>query len=206
MTNETMPNHLAAQSPSSATGIFRWVCLAVAMSALGLFGWMVNDVRLELKRTTAVMNDHLPVILEQTRTSTQTLAELSEDLQAIRDLAGATGPRDRTLVTYADGILDLVAEQSAARIGVEKLIGSSLNDPLPAADWVADARKEAVWQSLRSGTKHELLDRLCRNRYGSPWRIQFGEEAPQLLVDWLRDHHPETAEVLSEHETSTPVD
>ena len=203
MTNETAANVPLTTNLNGDSGLFKWICLCAAAIATGLFAWMVNDVRLELKQSTTIVNDNLPIILEQTRTSTETLATLSEDLREFRDLAGAAGPRDDTLVTYADEILDLVQGQTSARIGVEKLIGSSLDDPRPAVDWVADARKEAVLQTLRSATRFELLNRLCHNRFGSPWRIQFGDDEPVLLMEWMRDNHAETGEIISDNEEST---
>jgi hypothetical protein len=176
----------------SAAALFRWACLAVAAAALAGFGWMINDLRRELERSTRTVNENLPVILEQTKTSTATLAVLSDDIRALRDLAGATGPRDRSLVAFADSLLDAV-ESSGGQIGVEKLIGKDLSDPVPAAEWVVDARKEAVVLSFRAKSRRELLQRLCQNKFGSPWLIRIGDAAPQPLQEWLEQNHSEAA-------------
>ncbi len=170
--------------------LFRWACLAVAVVALAGLGWMINDLRRELERSTQTVNENLPVILEQTKTSTATLAVLSDDIRALRDLAGATGPRDRSLVAFADSLLDAV-ESSGGQIGVEKLIGKDLSDPVPAAEWVVDARKEAVVLSFRAKSRRELLQRLCQNKFGSPWLIRIGDAAPRPLQEWLEQHHPD---------------
>ena len=169
---------------------------AVLLVALGLFGWMLNDLRVELKRSAQTVNRDLPVILTNTRQTTDTLAEVSRDIKDLRNLAGVEdAPRDRTLVAYADGVLDLVESQEGAVVGTEKLIGKSLSDPLPAKEWAAGARKEAVWLTFRAKSKRELLDRLTESKLGSAWKIQFGDTEPVPLRDWLVENHPETAEV-----------
>jgi hypothetical protein len=179
---------------------------AVIVLTLGTFAWLLNDLRLELKRSAAIVNRDLPVILTNTRRTTETLAEVGRDIKDLRDLAGVQEtPRDRTLVTFADGMLDLLEMQSGATIGTEKLIGSALSDPLPAADWVAGARKEAVWLSFRARSRRELLDRLTANRYGIPWRIQEGDAPPVPLRDWLVEHHPPANEAAAQEEGAAPA-
>jgi len=173
--------------------------LTVLLAVAVWFGWMLNDLRLELKRSAQTVHRDLPVILANTRKSTETLAEVSGDIKELRNLAGVEdAPRDKTLVTYADGLLDLVEAQTGAQVGVEKLIGKSLSDPLPAKEWVAGARKEAVWLTFRAKSRAELLDRLTQNRFGSEWKIQFADEPPQSLRDWLVEHHPPTTEAMAQ--------
>lgn len=168
----------------------------VLLALVAWFGWILNDLRLELKRSAETVNRDLPVILANTRQSTETLAEVSRDIKDLRNLAGVQDvPRDETLVAYADSVLDLIESQKDAVIGKEKLIGTALDDPLPAAEWAAGARKEAVWLTFRADGKRELLDRLTESKFGSPWKIQVGGGEPVSLRDWLVEHHPPTAEV-----------
>ena len=175
------------------------VGLTVVLALAAWFGWMLNDLRLELKRSAQTVNRDLPVILANTRKSTETLAEVSGDIKELRNLAGVEdAPRDKTLVAYADSVLDLVESQENAQIGVEKLIGKSLSDPLPAKEWVAGARKEAVWLTFRAKSRAELLDRLTESKFGSDWQIQFSDEPPQPLRAWLAEHHPPTAEATAQ--------
>jgi hypothetical protein len=163
------------------------------------FGWMLNDLRVELKRSAQTVNRDLPVILSNTRKSTDTLAEVSSDIKDLRDLAGVQdAPRDETLVAYADEVLDLIESQPDAAIGTEKLIGKALSEPLPAREWAVGARKEAVWLTFRAKSKRELLDRLTESKFGSPWKIKVGEQTPMALRDWLAENHPPTAEVARE--------
>ena len=169
---------------------------ALLLILLAWFGWMLNDLRLELKRSAETVNRDLPVILANTRRSTETLAEVSRDIKEFRDLAGVQdAPRDETLVAYADEILDLIESQENAVIGTEKLIGKELSDPLPAKEWVAGARKEAVVLTLRAKSRHELLDRLTNSKFGSSWRIKVASAEPVPLRDWLAENHAATAEV-----------
>lgn len=180
----------------------KWLLGAAGIALLAFaawFGWMLDDLRRELKRSAQTVNRDLPVILSNTRESTQTLAEVSSDIKELRNLAGVEdAPRDKTLVTYADSVLDLIESQAEAVIGTEKLIGSALSDPVPAAEWVAGARKEAVILTFRAKSKQELLGRLTESKFGSPWKIQFGEEEPVELKAWLVENHPPTAEVANE--------
>jgi hypothetical protein len=167
--------------------MFKWVTLAVATIAVAVFGWMVNDLRLQAKRATATVNENLPEILEKSRTSAQTLAVLSEDIRQLRDLAGASnGPaRDRTLVAYADAILDAV-ESSGGSIGTKGLLsGDKLKDPQPAIEWATAARKEAVWLTFRAASRDELLQRLTQTKFGSEWIIQLPDAQPVPLRQWI---------------------
>lgn len=177
--------------------MFKWACLVLAVLAgLGL-GWVINDLRIELKQTSQTVNKHLPEILANVKKSTETLAVLSEDIKQLRDLAGvASGaPRDRTLVTYADSILDFL-ESTKAQIGLEKkVLGSGLKSVMPVGEWVVDARKEALWLTFRVKSHSELLERLCENKFGSSWFIQFEDKEPVPLIDWLKENHPETKEL-----------
>ena len=173
--------------------MFKWIALTFAIFVVIGIGWVVNDLRVEIKHTSQTVNEQLPAILRNVKKSTDTLAALSEDLKQLRDLAGASGKaRDKTLVAYADSLLDLL-ETTDAQIGLEKkVLGGGLKSVAPAKEWVVDARKEALWLSFRAGSKLELLTRLCENKFGSPWFIQFPEEEAQLLLDWLKLNHTES--------------
>jgi hypothetical protein len=162
-----------------------WVSQGLGIVALALVVVLLFDLRGEFKRTGATVNQHLPEILAKTRTSTETLATLSEDIRQLRDLAGATGPRDATLAKYADDLLDRIERAEDARIGVEALIGKGLKDPQPARQWTAEARKEALYLTFRVAGREELLDRLTKNKFGSDWLIQQGDAPPVTLRQWL---------------------
>lgn len=175
--------------------MFKWVCLACTIVVVIGLGWVLNDLRVELEHTSQTVNEHLPEILANVKKSTETLVMLSEDIKQLRDLAGASGgSRDRTLVTYADSILDFI-ESSDAQIGLKKkVLGSGLKSAMLATEWVVDARKEALWLTFRAKSRNELLERLCENKFGSSWFIQFDDKDPISLIDWLKENHPETKE------------
>ncbi len=181
--------------------MFKWICLTLAVVTILGFGWVINDLRVELKHTSKTVNDHLPEILANVKRSTETLAMLSEDIKQLRDLAGVAGegtPRDRTLVAYADSILDLI-ESTSAQIGLEKkVLGSGLKSVRSAQEWVAGARKEALWLTFRAKSRSELFKRLCENKFGSSWFIKFEDKEPVSLINWLKENHPETRETNQE--------
>ncbi len=187
--------------------LFQWVCLGVAVVGLGLLGWMINDLRLELKSSASIVNEKLPEILENTKKSTDTLAQLSDDIKQLRDLAGISDQtRDRSLVAFADNMLDAI-EASGGKIALnKKFFGSGLKDIIDAKEWVVAARKEALLQTFRSKSKAELLDRLCKNKYGSDWMFQSGDSEALSLFDWLKQNHPDAKAVAAEIEASDDTD
>src|SRR5262245_21005675 len=93
-------------APQGDASVVKWVCLLVAVVALSVFGWMLNDIRLQvrgvtervdkqlppiLERTdqmTRQLDDHLPAILADTETAADTFADAARDLEATRGLLG----------------------------------------------------------------------------------------------------------------------
>src|SRR5213592_3163132 len=110
--------------------MFRWVCLGIGVVFLAVMTWMVNDVRLHVRQsgetvqtTGETINEHLPEIVDKTRTTTDTLAELAADIRQLKELAGVTSsPRDQNLVAYANSVLGLI-EKSGGTIGLKKKLG-----------------------------------------------------------------------------------
>jgi hypothetical protein len=201
--------------------MFKWICLAVAVSALTVLAWLVNDVRLHIRQSSQVVhatgqtvNEHLPTIVDRTRRttdtvaehlpeivakarqSTETLAELAEDIRQLKELAGVSNTtRDKNLVAYADSVLDCI-EASGGTIGLKKTFGGSgLRNTLPVKEWVVAARKEALFLTVVAKSKKELVTRLADSKFGSPWQIQVGGQEPVTLLDWLKANHAATKEL-----------
>lgn len=181
--------------------MFKWICLIVAVAFLASLLWLVNDVRLEVRRavdavkqSSTKVNEHLPTIVEKAERTTVTLANLADDIRQLKELLGvANSPRDKNLVSYADRLLDVI-EKSGGTIGVTKTLGSGLKNTVPALEWVVAARKEALFLTMVAKSKTELLNRLTETKFGSAWHIQLPEQEPLPLVDWLKAHHPGTVE------------
>jgi hypothetical protein len=203
--------------------MFKWACLGVAVVFLAVLTWLLNDLRQEIHQSAAIVqtagqtiNEHLPAIVdktrkttdtlaeqlpeivEKTRTSTETLAELAEDIRQLKELAGvSTQARDKSLVAYANSVLDSI-EASGGTIGLKKAFGAKgLKNPVPAREWVVGARKEAVLLTILANSKVEFATRLTRNKFHSAWYIQMGEQEPVPLLDWLKANHPATRELGS---------
>jgi hypothetical protein len=200
--------------------MFKWVCLGVAVVFLTALAWMINDLRLEVRRSaqtvqgvaqsvnehlpaiveksrksTEVLAEHLPEIVEKTRTTAETLAELAEDIRQLKELAGMSHtPRDQNLVAYANGALNAI-ESSGGTIGLRKS-GGGLKSPLPAKEWAVGARKEALFLTVVAKSKKELLTRLTKNKFGSSWYIQVGDKEAVPLVEWLQQNHAATRELV----------
>jgi len=184
------------QSQSRSPDVFKWVCLAVATMAAGWLGWVINDLRLELKKTAGTLNRELPKILANTKTITESMKDLSNDLKQLRELGGISGgAKDNSLVKYADDVLDLIQKQDA-KIGKKKLLRDSLKDPLPAKEWVVGARREAIYHSFRVRSKREMLEKLTTTLTGGTWYIQFADEDPVPLLEWVKQNHPDSAKLF----------
>lgn len=173
--------------------VFRWSCFGLAALAAAALLWMLDDLRREVKRTNAIVDEHLPAVLANVKQGTETLAHLSKDIEGLRDLAGiASGPRDRSLVVYADSILDFL-DQQQGQIGLDKLMSKGMKDTVPVKDWVTGARKEALWLTFRANSKAELLDRLGKNKFGSAWYFApTGGGQPVPLIDFIKQNHPDS--------------
>jgi hypothetical protein len=189
--------------------MFKWACLAVAAAAALGLGWMVNDLRRELRRTADNVNAHLPAILEKaqkstdtlhdslpdivekTKTSTATLAELSEDVRQLKELAGLTSPaRDKSLVAYADSVLDFL-QSADATVGTRRLVGKGLTEVLPAKEWTVRARKGKVLYLVATcGSREEFVTKLGDKVLGTQWYVQQEGREPVALAEWVRANHP----------------
>jgi hypothetical protein len=201
--------------------MFKWLCLGVAVVFLSAVVWILDDMRREVRsstqllsqtgetvnehlpviversrQTTETVNENLPTIVEKTRVTTETLAELAADIRQLKELVGVTGgARETNLVAYANGVLRAI-EESGGTIGLRKTLGGKgLKSTLPAREWAAGARKEALYLAVVSRSKAELVTRLCRNLFGSDWYIQVGKGEPVKLLDWLRANHAPTREL-----------
>ena len=173
--------------------LFKWSCFALAAVVCAVLLYLLNDMRAEIRRTNDTVNAHLPQILANVNTATQTLAAVSKDINAFRDLAGLVDtPQDRSLVVYADSILDFLEQQPAGQIGLMKLVGKELKDVVTSAEWARAARKEALWLTFRASTKQELLERMGKNKFGSDFYFTAPGIEPMTLIDFLKNNHPES--------------
>lgn len=214
----------------ASDNLFRWLCLGVAVAFLAGATWMLNDIRLQVRRSAEVVkrsadnvNEHLPAVVEKSRvtsevlsknlpevverarksseiiaehlpeivervdTTTEVIADLAEDIKQLKELAGLGGTkRDENLVAYANGALKVIAA-SGGTIGAKKVIGKGLKNTQPAEEWVAGKRKWAALTLLRVKSKKEVLAWLTKGAY-----IEFAGKEAVPLLDWLKEHHPET--------------
>ncbi|MEI8021327.1 MAG: hypothetical protein WCH39_24175 [Schlesneria sp.] len=182
--------------------MFKWTCLAAALIVNGVMLWMLNDVRVHIRKSVDTVNRDLPMILDKTRDSAETMSELSEDIKQLRELVvGDQTSRDENIVAYETEILKLI-ENSSGKIGTKKLIGTGLSDPVPAREWVARERKLALWDQARSSSKADLLNRIGRSTVmNRTWYIDTGEKSPKSLIDWVKANHAPSREFENAEET-----
>lgn len=183
---------------------FRWLCLVLAAAfGLAMLG-MMYQLYQQVHRSTEMVNERLGRILENTDKTTTTLAAFADDLKGLRDLAGLKEKdREDGLIAYTDRVLDLI-ENTKAEIGVAKIVSFSngLKNLEPANAWARSRRKRAVWLVTTEISKQAVLEELTSTEItGSSYYILFPKEEPELLLDWLKRTHPETAEVFAEAES-----
>jgi hypothetical protein len=171
--------------------IFKWSCLGLAAVVCAVLLYLLNDMRGEIRRTNDTVNAHLPQILANVNTATTTLAAVSKDINAFRDLAGLVDtPQDRSLVVYADAVLDFLEQQPQGQVGLTKVFGKGMKDVMTSAEWARDSRKEALWLTFRASTKAELLQRIGKNKFGSDFYYTAPGIEPMTLIEFLKLNHP----------------
>jgi hypothetical protein len=107
--------------------MFKWICLLVAIAALGGFGWMLNDMRVEVKalaekadRLTgqaevllAKTDEHLPQIMAQTEKVTSQLdSHLPRILRTTEKASETINSQLPTLLTHSETAVDSITDLS----------------------------------------------------------------------------------------------
>jgi hypothetical protein len=172
-----------------------WFGLAAAVSGFGC--WALYDVKRELAATTAevresnaIVKEKLPPILDNSKTATDSLVTLSNDVSALRNLLAPSGGENPTadtpvtLAKYADGVLGTI-EKADVQIGSK---GSAYRK---STEWVAGERKEAFWLSFRATSRREMLHKIGHTVFGNPWLVKTPDGKTQPLLEWLRKQQPE---------------
>ena len=89
--------------------------------------------------------------------------------------------RNRRFARY---LLDRIGH-SGGTIGARRWFARSrINCRLPAREWAGRQRAWAMGRIPWPGTA-ELVRSLCHTTFGAPWYIQFADQSPELLSDWL---------------------
>jgi hypothetical protein len=197
--------------------MFKWICLALAvvfgLAILALVYDLKRDLTLsmekgqeavvEANKAVATVNAQLPEIVTEVKKGTETLSELAEDVALMKRVAGiensASDRGVRGLVTYADELQHVLAEQTAERQGViliEEIFGSDLKQTATAEEFLVGLHKEMVTLILPlAKSKEEVLYRACTSSppRRKPFYLQFPGAEPVLLESYLREHHPASA-------------
>src|SRR5262245_39744372 len=94
--------------------MFKWTALGVVVVFLGAVLWMIQDIRLQVRRSGQVVekaggivNDELPVIVRRSKDTSEVISKnLPEVVERVRD-AGDTLPQ---VVERVDRTTEVVAE------------------------------------------------------------------------------------------------
>ena len=198
--------------------MFKWTCFSVGV----IFGVILLVLVVDLKRevtesldranqtvaeankTAETVNAQLPEMVAEVRSGTETLAGLAEDVELIKSLAGLDAEQSdrgvRGLATYADGLQQVLAEKTSGKkvqVMKEKLIGKKLEVVESMEEFLVGLSREMVTLVLFAKSKEEILDRACHSGppRRKPFYLRFPGEEPVRMDDFLRQHHPASAEL-----------
>ena len=206
-------------TPFTSRPAFRWVCYGTAVLFGVILLWMIADLRAQVKeslntaqetaregnRAMKTVNEKLPQIVTEVKKGTETLAELSEDVKLIKSVAGVGNDDQqrglRGLALYADALQKVFAEQTEGKEAVillEKIFGADLKKHSTADEFLVALNKEMVTVILPlSKSREEILWRVCTSAPPRrvPFHIQFPDQEPIPLEQFLREKHPASAEL-----------
>jgi hypothetical protein len=105
--------------------VFKWVCLLVACAALSALGWMLNDIRLQIRGLTDQMDQHLPHILANTeQLSDQLDRKLPRLLTSAEKASTTINEHLPVLLAQATTATDNLAELSDSMAQYRGLLGT----------------------------------------------------------------------------------
>ena len=198
---------------------FQWICLGLAVVFGTVLLWQIRSLKQNVTNsldkarettkkandTLATVNEQLPSILGEVRKGTETLSGLAEDVELIKSVAGLENTESnrglREIAHYADAMQRVLREQTEGKGGVimiEEIIGSDLKDVESVEEFLVGLNKEMVTLILPlAKSKQEVLHRATFS--GPPRRkpffIRIGAGEPVRLDAFIKEHHPESAEL-----------
>lgn len=98
--------------------LFRWLCLGIAVLFLIVAGWMINDIRLHIRRSAEIVkrsgeniNEHLPSIVQKSKQTTDLLSKnLPEVVDKVRRSTETVSENLPEVIDRVDRTTEVVAE------------------------------------------------------------------------------------------------
>ncbi len=175
-------------------GAFRWICLGVGTFTALVLIWAALSIR-----------SHFAEIAENSKKGTATLVQVADDLRDLRDLAGiSSNGSNSSFSRYARHVIELVAREKGAHLipaeggrisqalNLAKEVISGKEDPLGVDKWAVRARRHALLLVFTCESRKEILDGLCQTSVGQQWLIRVPGQEPMPLIDWVKQHDPES--------------
>lgn len=161
--------------------------VSLAVVFLVLFGGfsyyeVLSGIRTDIQQATSTANENMSLTLDAFKLS---LERMKTELSNLKDLSGIKKlEQSQNRLEFAHKILDLIQIQEAT-IGTDGWFGSEIDKPIDAKKWAASARNEARLISYKTRDLNELVWALSTTITKQDWLIQFGEEKPTPLYEWL---------------------
>ena len=197
---------------------FAWICFAAAVLFCLLLLYLVWDLKRDLARSldaanstiaeateaVAVVNEKLPLIVDEVKRGTETLSSVAKDVELIKSVAGIRESQDRgirELAVYADELQQFLAEATRdqdAMILIEEIFGSDLKDHETAEEFLVGLSKEMVVVILPfAKSKQEVLYRVCHSKppRRKPFHIRIGEAEAVSLMQFIQENHEASREL-----------
>src|SRR5436305_8506901 len=98
--------------------MFKWTCLVVAVVFLSVVLWMINDIRLQVRQSAAVVdragrtiNNDLPDIVERSRKTSEAIAKnLPEVVDKVRTATDTVSKSLPAVIDRIEKTTEVVAE------------------------------------------------------------------------------------------------
>lgn len=166
--------------------MFKWVCLGVATAFLVVVGWMINDIRLQVRRSAEVVqeagqnvNEHLPTMVQKSRQTTEMLSNhLPEVVEKVRKAADVLSKDLPPMVEHAAQAAEELAELSADIRQLKELAGvsSTVRDQNLVA-YANSVLKKIETSGGVIGVKKNLGHGLKNTRPAAEWAVGGRKEA-----------------------------
>jgi hypothetical protein len=171
--------------------MFKWICLAVAVVFLSAALWMLNDIRLHVRRTAAVIDDagetinaDLPVIVSRTKTTSEAVSKnLPEVVDRVRAGTESVSKSLPRVIDRVEKTSEVMAELAEDVRQLKELAGLSKTP----RDKSVVAYAESVLQKIAAsgggiGTKKTVGRGLKTTRPAAEWVEAERREAALMAV------------------------
>jgi hypothetical protein len=158
--------------------MFKWICLAVAVVFLSVVGWMINDIRLQVRRSARVVDDagqtvnkDLPDIVKRSKTTSEVVSKnLPEVVEKVRTSTDTVSKHLPKVIDRVDKTTEVVAGLAEDVRQLKELagIGKEPRDKTVAA-YASSVLKKIAESGGEIGVRRPPLKGLRNKKPAAEW-------------------------------------